>query len=118
LAQGEIAAWREETVRILDPKLSRDQVLGMLDHVPISKSRPPYETILLDRSGNLWVKLGPTAGATSESVDFLVFDPEGVLLGEVVLPNIQVLEIGDDYVLGVYRDELEIQYVQVHDLVK
>jgi hypothetical protein len=47
-----------------------------------------------------------------------VFDPAGAWLGVVALPPIEVLAIGDDYVIGVYRDELDIQYLQVHELVK
>jgi hypothetical protein len=82
------------------------------------ETRPPYYRILLDNAGNLWAERGPTAGRPGGSVDFLVFDPEGILLGVVALPPIQVLDIGDDYVMGVFRDELEIQYVHLYELRK
>jgi len=64
------------------------------------------------------VESGRTNGLEPESIEYLVFDPTGALLGAVALPPIEVLEIGDDYVMGVYRDELEVQYLQVHELVK
>jgi hypothetical protein len=41
-----------------------------------------------------------------------------VLLGPVVLPQVQALDIGDDYVVGVYEDELEVEYLQVLEIVK
>ena len=90
----------------------------MLDQVPLPEVRPAYSRILLDPAGNLWAERGPSAAGSSNTVDFLVFGLEGSLLGVVALPPIQVLEIGPDYVLGIHRDELEIQSVRVHVLRK
>jgi hypothetical protein len=118
ITDAEVVAWRAAAVQNLGPKLSRDQVLEMLDQVPIPESRPPYSRILLDHAGNLWAERGPTGGRPGGAVDFLVFDPEGILLGVVALPPIRVLEIGDDYVLGVFRDALEIQYLHLYELRK
>ena len=114
LTEDEIAAWKEETVQLYDLKLSRDQVLGMLDQVPVSGVRPAYSQILLDQMGYLWVERGPAAGEPLNSVEFLVFDPGGAWLGMVTLPAIRVLEIGNEYVLGVYQDEFEVQYLHVY----
>jgi hypothetical protein len=118
LTEDDVSSWREETLRLLDPKLSRDQILEILDQVPLPQSRPPFSQILLDPSGNLWTGLGPTAGGSPGSNDFLVFGPDGILLGLVALPRIRVLDIGRDYVLGVYEDELGIQYIHTYDLRK
>jgi hypothetical protein len=116
ITEAEITRWREATVQEYDLKLSRRQVLDMLDEVPIRDWRPPYTQLNLDPVGHLWVERGPTAGKENESNDFLVFDPHGVLLGTVALPSVRVLEIGLDYVLGVYVDELGIQYVRAYEL--
>jgi hypothetical protein len=118
LAEADVSVWREQTVRFLTPKLSRDQVLEILDQVPVPKSRPPFSRIFLDPTGDLWVELGPTRGGSGDSSDFLVFGPDGILLGISALPPIRILEIGQDHVLGVYEDELEIQYLHVHNLRK
>lgn len=118
LTGNEIAEWRESTVQLYDLKLSRTQILEMLDQVPVPERRPPYSQIILDRAGNLWAERGPTEGETPGALDFLVFDPEGVLLGVVALPGMQVLEIGPDYVMGICRDELEVEYLHLHDLRK
>ena len=74
--------------------------------------------ITLDREGNLWVSLGPTERSSSPSEDYLVFDPAGSLLGVTALPPVRILEIGHDYVLGVYRDDLEVEYVHLYELRK
>jgi hypothetical protein len=74
---------------------------------------------VLDRAGNLWVERG-TAGEDVgvEAVAYLVFDPVGVLLGTVSVPPIRVLEIGDDYVMGIHRDELGVEFVHTYELLK
>jgi len=112
----DLSTWREETVRSLDQKLGRDQVLGILDQVPVPRHRPPFSEIFLDPAGALWAELGPSRRRSIGSNGFLVFDPQGILLGVVDLPPIQILEIGLDYVLGVYEDNLEIQYVHRYRL--
>jgi len=118
VTEREIAIWRDTIVAQYTQKVSRDAALQVLNRVPNPTARPPYSRIALDRVGNLWVESGRTNGLEPESIEYLVFDPTGALLGAVALPPIEVLEIGDDYVMGVYRDELEVQYLQVHELVK
>lgn len=46
-----------------------------------------------------------------------ILDPEGRLVGWVFLPDqLDILEIGQDYILGLYRDELEVEYVRMYRL--
>jgi hypothetical protein len=50
---------------------------------------------------------------------WIVFDSDGRWLGAVeVPPNGRVSEIGADYVLGVWRDELDVERVQMFELIK
>lgn len=116
--EPEIALWKEATVQEYDLKLSRSQVLEMLERVPTPQSRPPYSSLHLDPANHLWVERGPTSGKEGESTDFLVFDSNGVLLGTVTFPSVRVLEVGLDYVLGVHVDQLGIQYVRVYRLIR
>jgi hypothetical protein len=53
----------------------------------------------------------------SDERRWTVFSPEGRALGSVVTPpGLRVLEIGRDYVLGVWQDELDVEYVRMHRL--
>jgi hypothetical protein len=115
-SSADIATWREEMVRDYDLKLSRAQVMEMLDQAPLPGSRPAYAKIFLDPSGFLWVELGPKDGGAGGVLEFLVFNPEGVLLGLVETPPVDVLEIGKDHLLGVFRDEYEVEYIHVYDI--
>ena len=46
-----------------------------------------------------------------------VFRPDGVYLGTVKLPtDLMITEIGADYILGIVRDEVDIQYVWMYGL--
>ena len=114
----EIAAWREETVDLYGQKLAEDDVIRALALIPDPAVRPDYSRITLDSSQNLWVEVGPTRERGSASIDYLVFDPTGALLGMVPLPPIEVMEIGDDFVMGVYRDEMEVEYLQLFELYR
>ena len=46
-----------------------------------------------------------------------ILDPEGRWLGTIQTPTrLTIFEIGSDYVLGRYRDELDIEKVRLHTL--
>lgn len=50
---------------------------------------------------------------------WLIADPEGRIVAQADLPSgLDVQEIGDEYVLGVTRDEMDVERVQVHRLVR
>ena len=114
----EVDAWRDTTIERYTLKMSEAQARQVVSDVAVPHLRPFYSRLVLDRIGNLWVERLPVFWSDPEPVDYLVFDPEGLLLGNVTLPPIDVLEIGDDYVLGVFRDEMEVEYLRVHSIVK
>ena len=48
-----------------------------------------------------------------------VFDAGGVLLGTLTAPDgLDILDVGDDYALGLWRDDLAVEYVRLYGLVK
>jgi len=54
-----------------------------------------------------------------ELTHFQVFDPSGRWLGGLELPvGGQVTEIGSDYLLGIWTDDLEIQSIRMYGLNK
>lgn len=87
------------------------------DAIPTREAYPAIGGLLSDRSGNLWVReAGPPSAA---SVRWSVFDGEDRWLGELTLPGVlEPLEIGEDYVLGVARDELGVESVVLYRLEK
>jgi hypothetical protein len=89
----------------------------VFSEAPVRSTMPVYSGLLVDLEGNVWVRdyLPEPAPATS----WQVFDPEGRWLGAVeLIAGLEVTEIGPDYVLGVLRDDYEVEYVRLHRLVK
>ncbi|UCD24528.1 MAG: hypothetical protein JSW51_01015 [Gemmatimonadota bacterium] len=117
VTEADVTVWRDTTVELLAGKLSESQVIGVLEQVVVPAVRPPFSEIRIDAAGNLWAEQGPSEENVG-SIDYLVFDPTGVLLGTVATPPVRILDIGHDYLLGVYEDDLEVQYLKLFDILK
>ena len=101
----------EERVREMDS--SRKQ---LWESVPVSSHLPAYEQILLDQVGNLWAA---EYLVLDETPVWQVLDPQGSWLGQVAMPpGGRISEIGEDYVLGVWRDEMDVETLRMYGLVK
>ncbi|MEE8116503.1 MAG: hypothetical protein V3T28_05275 [Gemmatimonadales bacterium] len=70
-----------------------------------------------DALGYLWVERFRRLGESQP--EWLVFEPEGRWLGTVETPpGIRVTEIGAEYVLGIDRDELDVERVLLYELAR
>jgi hypothetical protein len=78
-------------------------------------SIPFFDHLLADRESHLWVRRvsWPEEGSTLWDI----FDPAGRLLTSLRTPaGLQVHDIGADYMLGVWKDELEVEYLRMYAL--
>jgi hypothetical protein len=97
---------------------------------PMAETYPAFATLRADGTGHLWVrqydwraglmKIGPVRVLTMQvPSNWDVFDPSGRWLCTVTLPaQFTPLEIGDDYVAGLARDEDDVERVEVYRLRK
>jgi hypothetical protein len=86
-----------------------------LEEMPHPDTQPAYGAIFSDSSGNLWV--GEWAMYPDFALSWTVFDTEGCWLGEVEVPDrFDPRVIGEDWILGVERDELDVEYVVLYPL--
>lgn len=89
----------------------------MVEAAPFPETFPAFASLLVDDSGRLWVEDYRVPG--DSDVTYSVFDGEGGLLGVVgIPPGLLVYEIGEDYVLGRWRDELDVEHIRLHELRK
>lgn len=92
------------------------------------QSLPAFSDLMVDPLGNVWLRRYEvdhafttmqyvrTVGVPSE---WVVLDPAGRWLGEVQTPaQFTVLEIGSDHVLGLRRDEFDVEFIEVYRLLK
>lgn len=84
---------------------------------PWPETLPAFREMRTDRREILWVENYPAPGT---SMNFWsVFDVEGFFLGRVTMPpEFSPLDIGPDYVLGLWRDADDAEHVQLYDLIK
>lgn len=78
---------------------------------------PAYGEMRADPAGNLWVSDYQTT--PDDPGKWTVFNPEGRVLGTVATPaRMRVLDIGQDYVLGSWTDDLDVEHVRLFALEK
>ena len=96
------------------PASARAGLRARYDDQPRPPTRPAYGQFLTDPDRNLWVEGFSIEGSAT---DWAVFTGEGSWLGTVTFPDgFRPFHILDDEVLGVWRDELEVEFVRVHAL--
>jgi hypothetical protein len=85
--------------------------------VPLPDRLPAFGALRVDDGGNLWVEKFPFPG--EPPTEWEVFDPSGRLLGAVTLPARFVPKhIGNDFVLGVWKTENDVEVVRMYRLRK
>jgi hypothetical protein len=94
-----------------------------IESTPRAELLPVFRRFLVDRLGYLWFEqyrpsLGDWEGLWVEGPPrWDVFAPDGEWLGEVVVPSgLDPMEIGTDYVLGVWTDDLGTEHIRIHAL--
>ncbi len=106
--------------RVVEQVGSPDQEAGIraqLGSLPLPGFFPPHANLLGDRMDYLWVQDFQRPGFENRAWN--VFDPDGALVGRVTLPeNFNPAEIGEDYILGVGWDELNVEYVRSYALTR
>jgi hypothetical protein len=115
LRPRDIQQWKDDFrsrfTRQPDRLPSIDRALADL---PQPDSFPAYARFVVARDGSLWAG---EAGPRDEAMPYSVFDVAGRRMGYVAVPSgFTVMDIGADYVLGVHRDAMEVEFVRLYEL--
>ena len=87
------------------------------EHLPAPDSIPNIDHLVVDHPGMVWV--GSYQHDASATRTYHVYDTEGGFLARTAMPpGVEVLEIGADYVLGITRDELDVERIVLHTLTR
>ena len=87
------------------------------DEAPIVENFPAFRAVIADALGHLWVQEYTPPDIERPALLWTVFDLEGRVLGFVETPlELEVFEIGADYLLGRATDDIGIERVQVWKL--
>jgi hypothetical protein len=90
----------------------------LMENIPHRATVPALTQLRVDRRDNLWIRAYVPPDATK--AEWSVFDPQGHWLGVVEIPaDLEVLEIGDDYLLAKTTDPTDdVERVVLHRLRK
>jgi hypothetical protein len=92
------------------------------------ETAPPFSGLRVDDEGNLWVLrydprnlelLRGLPGEGAGAMNWDVFTREGVYLGSLQTPaGLRVTSIGSDWLPGIEKDELGVEYVRLYRIEK
>ncbi|KPK82530.1 MAG: hypothetical protein AMS25_01945 [Gemmatimonas sp. SM23_52] len=123
-AQPNLTVTAEDTERLIEDEMAdaedesqRAFIRQMYAEMPLPETMPAYRSLVVDTEGNLWVEEYRRPG--DEQPRWTVFDPDGVMLGQVEMPaQFTVYQIGSDFVLGRWTDGLDVEHVRLYALLK
>lgn len=116
VTQNDVQRYVEEILTRMRPE-RRPEWRRHLESAPHPERFPAFDALRVDATGHLWVERFDRGQEPVRTWD--VFGPDGRWLGSLALPRgLTVMQIGDDFVLGVTRDENDVEYVTVRRLGK
>lgn len=114
---ADVARIREQYLGGLPPALAQE-IEPRFDAAPIPKTMPFFSQLLEDGTGHLWARVYYPF-REGEDPRWSVFAPDGAWLGEVDFPaGLRVHEVGPEYILGVWKDELDVEYLRVYPIIR
>lgn len=113
----DIAQFRTERLDRAEREGTRPVMERMLSEMPYPEMMPPYGGLQVDLDGSLWV--ADYRAGREEQPLWRVFSGDGEYLGAVAMPDgFEPFQIGSDFVLGRWIDDLEVEHIDLYRLVK
>lgn len=116
LTDAQVAAERDAHLDVdLPPGMPLPPwLVRVVEALPAPATRPAYANMIVDPSGAFWLELHRGASELDRPQEWLILDADGTWLGTIEVPDrFSVTDITLDAVLGVWRDELDIEHPQV-----
>ena len=91
----------------------------VMEALPVPATRPAHAQMLVDPSGAIWLALYRGLSEQDRPQEWLILDAYGTWLGTIDIPDrFTVWDITMETVLGVWRDELDVEHPQVLRLIR
>ncbi len=111
-----LTRWRADAEAMYLEKLGRDQAQEMVSLVPTPGFQPALRGLTIDAFGHLWIDVGSDGDVSKRRHIIVSADMEP--LGVMTLPDVDVLEVGEDYVLAVAWTDSGTEQVVVLPLTR
>lgn len=113
----DVERFKEEMLDTLSQPRWRRLVEPLIDRAEHPEAMAAYGRMVVDETGHLWVEEYVRPG--DDRRRWTVFTGEGTMLGEVETPfDLDVRQIGREFVLGVRKDDMDVEHVQLYELIK
>jgi hypothetical protein len=114
---ADIDEYKRERLERAERDGERPAMERILGEVPFPQTLPSYDQMVADADGNLWVADYRTV--RQDAASWNVFSAAGELMGSVATPaRFEVLQIGTDFILGQWLDDLEVEHIRLFALNK
>ncbi|MYC98354.1 MAG: hypothetical protein F4X13_03705 [Gammaproteobacteria bacterium] len=116
LTAAQVAAERDAHLAVdLPPGMTIPPWLRRtVEALPAPTTRPAYAEMRVDPSGAIWLELYRGRSEQDEPQQWLILAADGTWLGTIGMPDrFSVTDITMDAVLGVWRDEMDVEHPQV-----
>jgi hypothetical protein len=98
-----------------DPQVIRKGAEDRLLLLADNHRMPAFDRLLVDTEDRIWIRDYVSPWALDEPQQWTVYGADGFPLARVTTPaGTMVTSISNDYVVGVERDELDVQYVVLY----
>lgn len=123
--QSDVDFLRDHYMGLTSDENARARIESTLQGMPVPETMPAFgwsrlpsgPPVIADDEENIWVI--DYSHPADERIRWSVFDPGGQWLGVVDFPmRIEPLHIGDDFLLGLVRDEFDVERVRLYELIK
>lgn len=119
LTRDEIDSRRWALLHRADGRSHPPSIQEAMENIPIPDHKPGYSRLLLDTQGYVWAARYKRRQTSPQSEEWEVFAPSGEWLGSLATPpGFTVLRIGADGILGVQRDDFDVEHVQSLTLIR
>ena len=112
--------FREEVLRELTARGRQNRRADFerwLAAVPYPEVKPAFDALATDPAGQVWVRNWSEANAQRDR--WTVFAPDGHIIAALDVPiGLELLDVGEDYVLALWKNEVDLEYVRLYRLEK
>jgi hypothetical protein len=117
VTNDDVSAYVDRELAEIEDDDERRQRRQAYDEMPTPETMPAYADLKVDDLGNFWVQeFEPDESVASR---WTVFRSDGQMLGSLLLAaDFEVSQVGDDFVLGVWRDEFDVEHIHMYGLIK
>ncbi|MBT8489059.1 MAG: hypothetical protein KJO65_09585 [Gemmatimonadetes bacterium] len=111
-----LTRWHADALASYAEKLERHQAEDIVSVVPMPTYQPAFRGMIVDALGYLWIDLGYEEDVSRRR--HLIVGPDLEPHGVMTLPDLELLEVGEDYVLATAWADSGTEQVVVYPLAR